>query len=269
MRIHTLGEGTPEVAVVGAIHGDEPCGARAIERLVADDPDVERPVKLIVANEAALERGVRYVDEDLNRAFPGDPEAETHEGRLAYDLAREVRGCTTLSIHSTQSHAEPFAVVKATDAVTRAVVPRLPIDVVVETDEYTQGRLVELPHVVEVEAGLQGSEAAAENALELALAFLSATGVGGDPRGEGAATVDPDERADPTVFRLERPIPKPPGSGYEVFAENFRRVEADEVFAAVDGEPLRAETAFYPVLLSAYGYEDVFGYVADRVGAVE
>jgi predicted deacylase len=269
MRIHQLGEGTPEVAVVGAIHGDEPCGSRAIDRLVADDPDVERPVKLIVANEEALERGVRYVDEDLNRAFPGDPDASTHEGRLAYDLAREARGCTTLSIHSTQSYAKPFAVVKATDAVTRAVCPRLPVDTVVETDEYTQGRLIELPHVLEVEAGLQGSDEAAENALELALAFLAATGVGGDPRGKGGATVDGDEADGPTVFRLERPIPKPTGSRYEVFADNFELVTAGEAFAAVDGDPLQADADFYPVLLSAYGYEDLFGYVADRVGAVQ
>jgi len=33
MDVHDLGEGEPEVAVVGAIHGDEPCGARAVRRL--------------------------------------------------------------------------------------------------------------------------------------------------------------------------------------------------------------------------------------------
>uniref|UniRef100_UPI000ABCAF2C succinylglutamate desuccinylase/aspartoacylase domain-containing protein n=1 Tax=Haloferax profundi TaxID=1544718 RepID=UPI000ABCAF2C len=88
MRIYELGDGTPEVSVVGSIHGDEPCGARAIERFVAEDPDVERPVKLIVANEEALDADVRYLDEDLNRAFPGDPHAENHERRLAYDLGR-------------------------------------------------------------------------------------------------------------------------------------------------------------------------------------
>ena len=44
MRIYELGDGTPEVAVVGSIHGDEPCGAVAIARLVAEDPPVRRPV---------------------------------------------------------------------------------------------------------------------------------------------------------------------------------------------------------------------------------
>ena len=59
MRIYELGEGTPEVAVVGGIHGDEPCGPLAIRRLLAAEPAVERPLKLIIANEPALEAGQR------------------------------------------------------------------------------------------------------------------------------------------------------------------------------------------------------------------
>jgi hypothetical protein len=267
MRIHELGDGPPEVAVVGAIHGDEPCGARAIERLVSENPPAERPVKLIVANEEALDRGVRYVDEDLNRAFPGDPNADTREGRLAHDLAREVRGCTTLAIHSTQSFGEPFAVVNGVDAVARTVAPRLPVVALVETDEHTDGRLIQLPHVIEVEAGFQGSDEAAENAYWLLRAFLVATDVLSPP-----AADDPlrDDDGDPVpVFRLREPIPKPPGEFYEVYARNFERVAAGEAFAAADEEQLVADRPFYPILLSAYGYEDQFGYVAEKVGTVE
>ncbi|MFW5917519.1 MAG: succinylglutamate desuccinylase, partial [Halorubrum sp.] len=94
MDVYELGEGEPEVAVVGAIHGDEPCGARAVRRLLDADPDVERAVRLIVANEAALDAGVRYLDTDLNRAFPGDLGSDAHEDRLAVDLLDAVEGCT-------------------------------------------------------------------------------------------------------------------------------------------------------------------------------
>ena len=54
-----------------------------------------------------------------------------------------------------------------------------------------------------------------------------------------------------------------------MFAHNFERVEAGERFATADGEPVRAEADFYPVLLSAEGYRDQFGYVAERVGVLE
>jgi succinylglutamate desuccinylase len=266
MRIHQLGEGGPEVAVVGAIHGDEPCGVSAIERLVEEDPEVERPVKLVVANEEAIEQGVRFVDEDLNRAFPGDPEAASHERRLAAHLAQELRDCTVLSIHSTQSYGEPFALVDTVDAVTRSVCPHLPVDVLVETGAFTDGRLIMFPHVVEVEAGFQGSPEAAENAYWLARGFLNATGALAAPLAEGPLGVDPDREV--TVFRLSEPISKGPADSYEVFASNFERVEAGEVFAAAGEDRTVADEPFYPVLLSAYGYEDVFGYAADRVGTL-
>ncbi len=267
MDVFELGEGTPEVAVVGAIHGDEPCGIRAIDRLLSEDPPVERPVKLIVANEEALAADERYLEEDLNRAFPGDPDAETHEGRLAHRLRSELTGCTTLAIHSTQSYADPFAVVDSMDEVTRGVTPHLPVDTIIQTDAFTEGRLIEHPHTLEVEAGLQGSEAAADNAYWLVRAFLAATGALSAPGAEDV--VDAGGREDVDVFRLRDRIPKPPAEEYEVFARNFRRVESGERFAAADGEPLVAEESFYPVLLSAYGYRDQFGYVAEKVGAIE
>ncbi|WP_418280154.1 succinylglutamate desuccinylase [Halorubrum sp. DTA98] len=267
MDVFELGEGTPEIAVVGAIHGDEPCGARAIERLLSDDPAVERPIKLIVANEEALAAGERYLDEDLNRAFPGDPNADTHEGRLAHRVQSELTGCTTLAIHSTQSYADPFAVVDSMDEITRGVAPHLPVDVIIQTDEFTEGRLIEHPHTLEVEAGLQASEGAADNAYWLTRAFLAATGALPAPGAEDV--VDAGGRDDVDVFRLRERIPKPDAETYEVFARNFRRVEAGERFAAADGEALFAEEPFYPVLLSPYGYRDQFGYVAEKVGAIE
>ena len=258
MRIYELGDGTPEVAVVGGIHGDEPCGPRAIERFVAEEPDVDRPVKLVVANEEALDSSVRYLDEDLNRAFPGSASADTHEGRLAHHLLREVRDCTTLSLHSTQSYADPFALVTTLDAAAREVCPRIPVDVVVETEGFTNGRLIQQPHTVEVECGLQGSDEAAENAYGLLRAFLDATGVY-----DGGHAIDPDRHLD--VFRLVEVIPKEAGDEYETCVDNFERVETGEAFASVDGEKLVAERAFYPILLSAYGYQDIFGYVGERV----
>lgn len=208
MRAEQLGDGTPEIAVVGGIHGDEPCGVRAVERLIEEQPTVERPVKLIVANEPAVERGVRYVNADLNRAFPGDLDADAYERRLAARLAEELSGCVTLALHSTQSHAEPFAVIDTPNSVAREI--------------------------------------------------LTAT---------GALPGDTVTHRLPT-FRLHHPIPKRDGDEYEVFIENFTRVEAGETFAAVDGEPVTAEEPFYPVLVSPYGYRNVFGYVAEKVGVL-
>jgi predicted deacylase len=260
MRVVQLGEGEPSIAVVGSIHGDEPCGPRAVEALLHENPPVERPVKLVVVNEAAISRNLRYVDEDLNRAFPGDPEADTHEGRLAHELLQELRGCTVFSLHSTQSYANAFALCDTVDAIARAVVPYLSVDALVETEGFSEGRLIERRDVVEVECGLQGSDEAAENARSLCKEFLAAMGVlPGEPH---------TEREIP-VFRMGRAVPKTHAERYEVFAQNFQRVAAGERFAAADGEALHAEEPFYPILMSAYGYEDVFGYAGELTGRLD
>ena len=255
MRVAQLGSGTPEIAVVAGVHGDEPGGVRAVERLLDERPSVERPVKLVVANEKALERRVRFVDEDLNRAFPGDPDAKTHEGRLAHRLVEELEGCLTFSMHSTQSHAEPFAIVNGISETATEIVPQLPVAAMVETSNFAEGRLFSEIETIEVECGLQGSETAAQNADRLTRAFLTAV---------GALPGDAMAR-DLPVFRLTDVIRKQEADTYEVFVENFTEVDAGEPFAAADGDEQIAEESFYPVLMSSNGYRDVFGYAAEKV----
>ena len=258
MRIEQLGDGDPEIAVVGGIHGDEPCGVRAIEHLLDAGPAVDRPVKCIVANERALERDVRYTDADLNRVFPGDPDSDPHEERLAAALLAELRGCTTLSMHSTQSYTGSFAVVaEGTLTLARSVCPYLTLDAAVDASAFTEGRLIEHAPVIEVECGYQGSNEATENATRIAEEFLGALGAlaGSEPHSAGVP-----------LYRLTHLIPKSRAEAYDVPATNFERVAAGETYATVDGEELVAEEPFYPVLMSPYGYENEFGYGAEPAG---
>jgi succinylglutamate desuccinylase len=262
MRIEQLGDGDPEVAVVGGIHGDEPCGVEAIETLLDEQPAVERPVKLIVANEAALAAGERYLDQDLNRSFPGDADADSHETHLAARLSDVLAGCETISLHSTQSYDDTFAIVNGAGGFERRVCPRLSVDAVVDASAFDRGRLfASVDRLVELECGYQGSTAANENAIRVTREFLGAVGA------------LPAERRDPRpnlpVYRLIRQFPKRRARTYEVYASNFEHVPAGEPFAAADGEEIVAEEGFYPVLMSPYGYEDVFGYAAERLGTVE
>lgn len=261
MRVEQLGTGEPEVAVVGGIHGDEPCGHHAVETVLADEPAVDRPMKLVIANEAAIEQGVRYLEEDLNRTFPGDPEAESHEGRLAAALAEELAGCRTLALHSTQSYERLFALVDDIGEFESHLCPRLSVDAVVETHEKNEGRIfTSVPRAIEVECGYQGSDDAAENALTVTREFLAATGVLADREAK--------EPAEVPVFRLGDPIPKARADAYEVFARNFQEVAAGEAFAAIDGESVVADERFHPVLLSPEGYRDIFGYTATLDGTL-
>ena len=258
MRVEQLGDGEPELAVVGSIHGDEPCGAHAVETLLEESPAVTRPVKFIIANERALDRDVRFIDTDMNRAFPGDPDAEMHETRLAAELLNELRGCTTFSMHSTQSYDRAFAIVDETGPLAASICPALSVDLLVETVDFGEDTLVGYAEAVEVECGLQGSEQAKENAVQLVKEFLNATGALADTDGPTGTALP--------VYRLRRLIPKEPAESYAVHVPNFERVDKGAPYASIDDEDLVAEESFYPVLMSPYGYDSQLGYAAELTG---
>jgi predicted deacylase len=113
---------------------------------------------------------------------------------------------------------------------------------------------------IEVEGGTQRSPAAAENAVRAGREFLAATGA--------LAGIDPPEPRSVPVYRLGGPVPKAQAERYAVHVDNFEEVAAGEAFASVDEEDVVADTPFYPVLMSAEGYEEVFGYRAQREGSL-
>jgi succinylglutamate desuccinylase len=263
MRVERLGDGDPEVAAVGAVHGDEPCGARAIERFLAEGPTdrVRRPAVLVVANERALAAGERYVEADLNRVFPGDPEGDTHEERLAHRLLSEAGEAFTLGIHSTVSTTEPFGTLANLTPEKARVMQALPLTHAADFTGVVEGRSVTLPRFVNVEAGNQGTDAAAEDAYACLLAYLREMDVlPGDP--------DPTPT---TLYRVSNIVRKESGRKYRIERENFQRVPAGEVYArSLDGEHvLRAQGDVWPVLMSAGGHETLLGYTATEAVDIE
>jgi len=253
MRTHTLGDGRPDLAVVVGQHGDEPCGELAMERLLADDDlRITGAALFVVANERAGEAGERFVDVDLNRTYPGDPDADAYETRLASELLDVVDDCPVLDLHSTVSTAEPFALYQRLTPETRRLLERTGVDRAVDIRSQPGGLTGSVDGVA-VECGLKGSEAAVDNAERLLRNVLAATGV---VDGEAVAS-------DPTVFEVTARVD---GAGYEFLGDNFVVVPAGAPFARRGDETLTADEPFYPVLMSTDGYEDHVGFRARRRG---
>lgn len=254
IQVHTLGNGTPEIAVVGSVHGDEACGKEAIEQFVSDDPDVQRPVKLIVANEEALAADVRYTDTDLNRAFPGDADSDMYEERLAAKLVEALQGLRVLDLHATKSYDEPFAIIPELTPTTADLIQATGVDHAVDMSAFSGNDLIGHCGGILVECGPLGTEQAAEQAYQVVRNFLAAHGVIDE-------TV---ERTDPPVFRGAEKVEKP--EAYDLLVDNFERVDAGQAYAENDHDVKTADRPFYPVLMSETGYQDILGFRAERVG---
>ncbi|WP_135364098.1 M14 family metallopeptidase [Halosimplex halophilum] len=249
------GPGEPELAVVGGVHGDEPGGVRAVRRLRAAPLDLERGVAFVVAHPAAVAAGRRYLDSDLNRQFPGDPTGD-REQRLAARLCERIGPLTALSIHGTRSQPTPFAFAHRSEPAEFDLAAELPVPHVVDHTGVTEGTVTTCGTVVEAEVGPQGTDAAADSAEHLARAFL---------RRRGALPDDhPDTACD--FYRMVDTVPKPAGDSHEVYVSNFERVAAGTAYARADGRDLVADAPFHPILFSADGYPDVFGYRGEKLG---
>ncbi len=255
------GRGEPEVAVVGSMHGDEPSGARAIHRLLERDVEYDRAVKYVVANPPALERGVRYVDVDMNRVFPGDVDSGDLERRLAARVCMETQGYTTLALHSTQSTPKPFALFSRHDTDVLRWASRLPVEHAVDESRISDGSFTGCGDVVSVECGCQGTPAATDTAVEVVEAFLQVT---------GAADTGYVSEGEPDYYEVYDRVGKDPDVDYSLRVDNFTEVGEGTVYATHSVGELKAEESFYPVLMSEEGYEDVLGYKARRVaGSLE
>ena len=255
VHVETLGDGHPAYTILACVHGDETCGWHAFNRLKASDVRLREPIKFVLANERAFRLGRRFCDVDLNRVMPGNAESDKHEERLAARLARELEGTKVIDFHSTESRGCPYAIVTGGDEASLRLARSTGLDRVVDMSGLSGGVTRPVPGAA-IECGYYDDEDAATTAHRILRHFLTVEGL---LEGEAA-------RSNPVLYRVTG---EAAGRGYTFLAENFRRVEAGEVFAEKDGVPRRAETPFYPVLMSTHGYADRIGFTAQRVGPVD
>ncbi len=248
MKTEVLGEGEPDYAVVTCIHGEESCGWEAVQKFKESGHELKKPLKLILANEKAFELGERYVDVDMNRVFPGDPDSEKYEERMAYKLERELEGLKVLDIHSTVSREAPFGIIVGENGEEIDLAKSAGIQQLVDMS-YVGGMSPEICSVTVELSRTSGNPA--EDAYDLLVNFLAAEGL-----------IDAEfERSNPEFFKVHS---KEEGSGYEFLASNFQKVEEGEVYAEKGNSQKVAEQDFYPVLMSTDGYDDMIGFKAEK-----
>jgi predicted deacylase len=103
------------LAVLGAVHGNERCGAQAITRLIADLDSGAVVLKrgtlqlIPVTNPKAYEKGVRFVERNLNRYLYPKEAKQHYEDRIDPILCAFLdKADVLLDLHSYTSQGGPF-----------------------------------------------------------------------------------------------------------------------------------------------------------------
>lgn len=250
MQIEKRGKGEPEYTVIGSLHGDEPAGKNAIEKILDEDIEFKKPVQFIIANERALEQDVRFTDCDLNRSFPGDEDSEKYEERLAAEIMEKIEGTKVLDIHTTHSYPRPFATFSNLNDATRNLLKSSGVENAVYFPN-NNGTLNGQIDAIVVETGYQKSKEAESNAVDTIKNLLAAEGV-----------IEGDfDTSEPEIFKYYETVE----GDWEFTAENFVKVKAEESFAERNDDKLVAKKPFYPVLMSTNGYNGQLGYKARKI----
>jgi CBS domain-containing protein/succinylglutamate desuccinylase len=155
----TGSEPGPTLIVVGGIHGNEPAGVIAGERVLSKLKNVRGDFTVLAGNVQALTKGVRYFERDLNRGWTdhhltrlaaaggGKLEFEDKEQQELYaaidEAASRARGPVILAdLHTSSAPGVPFVLFGRTDA-QREFVKAFPIPVIGGIVETVEGVLSE------------------------------------------------------------------------------------------------------------------------------
>ncbi len=154
----------PTLVILGSIHGNEPAGVRAAERVLPrlDElrADLRGEVVLLRGNTRALRQKVRYIDADLNRQWTANNVRISESGNSSRPETSELlelgellellkqannraRGeVYFLDLHTTSAHGRPFATVGDTLR-NRRFALEFPVTIVLGLEEQIDGTLLE------------------------------------------------------------------------------------------------------------------------------
>lgn len=109
INIKKSGSQGPSLAVICCMHGDEALGNKVINNIFK--LKIKKGTLLtVLANPQAYVKKKRFINEDLNRVFPGG--AKTYEQKLAKNILKIVKDVDCLvDIHTTTGKTEPFAII--------------------------------------------------------------------------------------------------------------------------------------------------------------
>ncbi|WP_029036165.1 M14 family metallopeptidase [Salinimicrobium xinjiangense] len=121
---YSSGKNGPLLFVTAGVHGNEPSGVKALEKVFAElektKPGIEGRIVGVMGNKAALEKGQRYIDEDLNRTWTKENvknlDPETQEQREMHEIIEVLEEFPKddytkryfLDCHTTSSDSYPY-----------------------------------------------------------------------------------------------------------------------------------------------------------------
>jgi succinylglutamate desuccinylase len=242
-------------------HGNERIGEKVSAEIRATYSSlIGKGLDIQIANEEAYRQNKRFIEVDLNRAFPGNTEG-SYEERRAYQIASHINEyAIVIDVHSTESGSGDMVIVTKMDAPTRALLAYLSPKYVLFMNFSSSANLISYANIgIALEMGADSDRATFQKTMQGIERILSY-----------AKLIDetPPLSDQSQYFEVFTQIEKPKGARLLAHVSNFILIKKGEVFArTIDGAGIIAQFDFYPVIFGSDNYETIFGFGARQLPA--
>ena len=240
-----------------ATHGDEKIGyrvAKEIEKLPID----KNILVVQVANRNAFKLNKRYIDQDLNRSFPGKKQGN-YEQRVAYKLSPIIKlADIVIDIHSTTSDLKDALIVTKLNKKTREYIKVIQPKYVLVMRATKNNALISQAKVgIAFEYGKDKDPVTLKKTILGIKKLLKHLRIIDFPFSRNNVTTN--------YFDVVSTVPK--SKGYKLLAsvKNYRLIKKGQVYARSKDEPLVADEDFYPILFGQENYENIFGFKGKKI----
>lgn len=245
----------PSVCIVGCLHGDEIIGKKVIEAL--GKLEIKKGnILTIIANPQALLHKKRYIDQDLNRSFPGDVNGNA-EQKIASRLLNIIKGYDlVVDIHATNSNIDNLAIITKLNKGTKAALKFLPIQKIAIVKQKVFGGHELISHCrvgISLEYGPDKSGHNYKLALQHVIKLLIGLGmVAGTKKYyrnkilytvSGRYTVDKKFQQNATL-------------------NDFKLIKKGQIIGHMQKNIIKSDKTFYPLFLGKGHYEETLALVA-------
>jgi len=240
-------------------HGNERIGLKVAEEIKKLQISSEI-LAVQIANKKALDANKRYIDQDLNRSFPGK-KSGNHEQELAYALLPNIKSADlVIDIHSTTSRLKDAIIVTKLDKRTRECIGVIQPKYVLLMNATKRNALISAAKV-----GI-----AFEYGKDKDIVTLKKTVLGIKKLLAHLKIIHakfPQERISITYFNVISTVARP--EGYKLLGgiKNYVLIKKGQSYARRGRKLLIAGKGFYPILFGEKTYKNIFGFMGTKMGS--
>jgi len=240
-----------------ATHGDEQVGFK-VAKEVSKLNLPQGGIIVQVANKKAADIKQRFIEQDLNRSFPGKKNGK-YEERLAYKLSAKIRSADiVIDVHSTTSDLKDALIVTKLDNKTLQYVKAIQPKYLLLMNATKSNALISQAKVgIAFEYGKDNDSETCKKTVMGIKRLLKCL--------ELIELKIPKANVTTKYFDVIATVPKPDGYFLTNAIKNYKLIKKGTAYATNGDTQLFAEEDFYPVLFGEKKYIDYFGFMAKKI----